>query len=155
MVHLDPVPRPIDHVALDGASHAPALVTKAETLTYGDLEAAIGALAAALKRLVPHEGARVATWLPKTVEACLMPLAAPRAGLIHVPINPVLKRAQVAHILDDSGAVLLLTSASRAGTLEAGDVPEGCVIWDEGEAKAIRSKPLPVRGGALSAPVQC
>jgi acyl-CoA synthetase (AMP-forming)/AMP-acid ligase II len=33
-----------------------------------------------------------------------MPLAAPRAGLVHVPVNPVLKRAQVAHILADSGA---------------------------------------------------
>lgn len=139
MVHLDPVPRPIDHVALDGAPHAPALVTKAETLTYRDLEAAVGALAAALKRLVAEEGARVATWLPKTVEACLMPLAAPRAGLIHVPINPVLKRAQVAHILEDSGAVLLLTSASRAGTLEPGDVPAGCQIWLEDIARAERS----------------
>ena len=33
-----------------------------------------------------------------------MPLAAARAGLVHVPINPLLKRAQVAHILADSGA---------------------------------------------------
>lgn len=139
MVHLDPVPRPLDHVALDGAPHAPALVTKAETLTFGQLEAAVGALAAALKLLVSDEGARVATWLPKTVEACLMPLAAPRAGLIHVPVNPVLKRAQVAHILEDSGASLLLTSASRAGTFEPGDVPEACVIWDEGQAKSARS----------------
>lgn len=139
MVQLDPVPRPIDHVALDGVVHAPALVTKAETLSYGDLEAAVGALAAALKRLVPNAGARVATWLPKTVEACLMPLAAPRAGLIHVPINPVLKRAQVAHILSDSGASLLLTSASRAATLEPGDVPDGCEIWLEDAARAARS----------------
>lgn len=139
MVQLDPVPSPLDHVALDGARHAPALVTKAETLTYGELEAAVGALAAALKRLVPEAGGRVATWLPKTVEACLMPLAAPRAGLVHVPINPVLKRAQVAHILEDSGASLLLTSASRAETLEREDVPTGCMIWDEAEAKTARS----------------
>ncbi|MEP6786189.1 MAG: acyl-CoA ligase (AMP-forming), exosortase A system-associated [Sphingomonadales bacterium] len=138
MVRLDTVPRPIDHVALDGDANAPALVTKAETLTFSDLEAAVGALAAALQRAVPETGARVATWLPKTVEACLMPLAAPRAGLVHVPVNPVLKRAQVAHILQDSGAALLLTSASRAATFEAGDVPAGCVIWDEGEAKGIR-----------------
>jgi acyl-coenzyme A synthetase/AMP-(fatty) acid ligase len=39
-----------------------------------------------------------------------MPLAAARAGCIHVPINPLLKRAQVAHILADSGAVLLIAS---------------------------------------------
>lgn len=139
MIAPDPIARPIDHVHLDGQHGAPALVTKAEILDYAALEAAVGALAAALKARVPEPGARVATWLPKTIEACLMPLAAPRAGLVHVPVNPVLKRAQVAHILSDSGASLLLTSAARAATLETGDVPEGCQLWEEGEAKGARS----------------
>lgn len=136
-----PVPRPIDHVARDGAPDAPALVTKAETLSFAMLEAEVGALAAVLSELVPTPGARVATWLPKTVEACLMPLAAPRAGLVHVPINPVLKRAQVAHILSDSGASLLLTSDARAATLEPGDMPGGCILWHEEEARGARSGP--------------
>ncbi len=135
----DPRPFPIDHVALGGDALAPALVTKAETLTYAALEAAVGALAASLARLVPQPGARVATWLPKTVEACLMPLAAARAGLVHVPVNPMLKRAQVAHILQDSGASLLLTSASRAGLLEEGDVPASCAIWLEDAAMIARN----------------
>jgi acyl-CoA ligase (AMP-forming) (exosortase A-associated) len=135
----DPVAYPIDHVARDGAPDAPALVTKAETLSFAMLEAEVGALAAVLRELVPVAGARVATWLPKTVEACLMPLAAPRAGLIHVPINPVLKRAQVAHILSDSGAALLLTSDARAATLEPGDLPDGCLLWPEEEARGARS----------------
>ncbi len=137
----DPIPCPIDHVALSGEGHAPALVTKAETLSFSMLEAEIGALAVVLRELVPTPGARVATWLPKTVEACLMPLAAPRAGLVHVPVNPVLKRAQVAHILSDSGASLLLTSAARAATLEPGDLPEGCILWPEEEARGARSGP--------------
>ncbi len=130
---------PIDHVALSGTGDAPALVTKMVTMTYGQLESAIGALAARLHELVPETGARVATWLPKTVEACLMPLAAPRAGLVHVPVNPVLKRAQVAHILSDSGASLLLTSAARAATLEPGDIPAGCTVWTEDEARLARA----------------
>jgi acyl-CoA ligase (AMP-forming) (exosortase A-associated) len=135
----DPHPRPIDHVALADCSDAPALVTKSVTLTYAAIESSVGGMAAALHTLVPHPGARVATWLPKTVEACLMPLAAPRAGLVHVPINPVLKRAQVAHILADSGASLLLTSASRAATLESDDVPDDCTIWTEEAARGARS----------------
>ena len=138
VVALDPIARPIDHVALQSGADRPALVTKAETLSFGALEAAVSSLAAALQQRVPAVGARVATWLPKTVEACLMPLAVPRAGLVHVPVNPVLKRAQVAHILADSGASLLLTSASRAATLEPGDIPEGCVIWTDDEARAVR-----------------
>jgi len=132
----DSTPYPIDHVALSGRGDAPALVTKTVTMSYAALEQAVGRLAAALREGVPEAGARVATWLPKTVEACLMPLAAPRAGLVHVPVNPVLKRAQVAHILADSGASLVLTSAARAATLEPGDVPPGCLVWLEEEARA-------------------
>ncbi len=130
-----PEPKPIDHVALDGGRDAPALVTKSVTLTFDALEIAVGTLAGALRARVPQSGARVATWLPKTVEACLMPLAAPRAGLVHVPINPVLKRTQVAHILADSGAAMLLTTAARAATLELGDLPGDCSIFDERDAR--------------------
>ena len=106
----DPTPRPIDHLLLDGKGDAPALVTKSVTLSYAEAENAVGALAAALAARGFAPGSRIATWLPKTVEACLMPLAAARAGLVHIPVNPVLRRAQVAHILADSGASLLLTS---------------------------------------------
>jgi acyl-CoA ligase (AMP-forming) (exosortase A-associated) len=133
----DPVPRPIDHLLLLGAPDAPALVTKAATLSYTQAEQAVGALAAALAERGFPKGARVATWLPKTIEACLMPLAVARAGLIHIPINPVLRRAQVAHILSDSGASLLLTSASRAATLETGDLA-GAVVWAESDAIVAR-----------------
>ncbi|MFM9978551.1 MAG: acyl-CoA ligase (AMP-forming), exosortase A system-associated [Sphingomonadaceae bacterium] len=136
----DPNPRPLDHLLLGGDPHAPALVNKAETLSRADAEAAVGALAAALAGFGLNPGSRVATWLPKTVEACLMPLAAPRAGLVHVPINPVLRRAQVAHILNDCDASLLLTSATRRASLLPGDVPVGCAIWNEDDAIAARAQ---------------
>ncbi len=135
----DPTPRPIDHVLLDGRPDAPALVTKSETLTFSQAEAAVGALAHALQSRGLPSGARVATWLPKTIEASLMPLAAARAGLVHIPINPALRRSQVRHILHDSDASLLLTGVERTATLLAGDLPEGCSIWDESVAVAARS----------------
>jgi len=118
----DPNPRPLDHLLLRGAPNAPALVSKAVTLRYADAELRMAQIAGALAALDLPKGSRVATWLPKTIEACLMPLAAARAGLVHIPINPVLKRAQVAHILADSGASLLLTASARAATLEQGDI---------------------------------
>lgn len=130
----DPTPRPIDHLLLDGNAHAPALVTKSATLSYAEAELRVGALADALKAFGFAKGARIATWLPKTVEACLMPLAAARAGLVHIPVNPVLRRGQVAHILADSGASMLLTSRERASSLAVGDVPHGCTIWSEADA---------------------
>ncbi len=124
----DPSSRPIDHLLLRGDPDAPAMVSKAETISYADAEKRMARLAGALAARALKPGARVATWLPKTVEACLMPLAAARAGLVHIPINPVLKRVQVAHILADSGASLLLTAPSRAATL----TPEDCgaaALW--------------------------
>ena len=134
----DPDLHPLDHLTMYGPQDSAALVTKAETLNYAALEAGVGALAAALRELVPKPGARVATWLPKTIEACLMPLAAPRAGLVHVPINPVLKRAQVAHVLADSGASLLLTGDARSASLVASDLPPGCALWPEADARSAR-----------------
>ena len=117
MVELDSTPRPLDALPGMGQPDAVALEDRAGALNYAELEAAVGALALWLRRQQLERGARVATWLPKTRLACLMPLAAARAGLVHVPVNPVLKRAQVAHILADSGASLLLTQPARAMTL--------------------------------------
>ncbi|WP_368039529.1 acyl-CoA ligase (AMP-forming), exosortase A system-associated [Sphingomonas sp. ID1715] len=118
----------IDRLTGCGAPDAPALIAGGETLTYAELEERVAALAGWLVSQGVTPGDRVATWLPKTVTACLMPLAAPRAGAVHVPINPALKRAQVAYILTDSGARLLVTQEIRAGTLEPGDVPGGCRV---------------------------
>jgi acyl-CoA synthetase (AMP-forming)/AMP-acid ligase II len=130
MVPLDPTPFPIDHL-LRGAPDAPALIERGRFWTFAELEAAVASAAGWLGALGLVAGERVATWLPKTVLACVMPLAAARAGLVHVPVNPALRRAQVAHILADSGAALLVTQAARAATLEAGDVPAGCRVVED------------------------
>jgi acyl-CoA ligase (AMP-forming) (exosortase A-associated)/pyridoxal-dependent decarboxylase (exosortase A-associated) len=116
---IDPTPRPLDHLSDFGAVLAPALVLRDEVLSYRDLECAIGRLARVLRDSGLKVGDRVATWLPKTVEACLMPLAAARAGLIHVPINPALRPFQVQHILDDSGSAMLITAPARSALLGA------------------------------------
>ncbi|HYJ53794.1 MAG TPA: acyl-CoA ligase (AMP-forming), exosortase A system-associated [Allosphingosinicella sp.] len=126
----DPTPRPLDHLTLRGESGAPALITREGALDFAGLERAVGALAATLRGRGLKHGDRVASWLPKNRLTSLLPLACARAGLIHVPVNPLLKRMQVAHILTDSGASLLLTAEARAATLEPGDI--ACPVVDEG-----------------------
>jgi acyl-coenzyme A synthetase/AMP-(fatty) acid ligase len=120
MISLDPAPHPIDHLPLRGKPGNPALATRDDTLDFAGLERAVGALAGWLLRQGLTAGDRVATWLPKTRVAALMPLAAARAGLVYVPVNPLLKHLQVQHILADSGAELLITQLARAETLDAG-----------------------------------
>ncbi|WP_380787203.1 AMP-binding protein [Sphingomonas sp. R86521] len=144
MIALDPKPYPIDHLPARGAADAVALVDRTGTMTFADLEAAVAAAAGWLAGRGLAPGDRVATWLPKTRVACVMPLAVARAGLVHVPVNPALRRAQVAHILADSGAVLLVTQGARAGTLEGADVPAGCVVVEDRDVPLVpRRRPGP------------
>jgi acyl-CoA ligase (AMP-forming) (exosortase A-associated) len=133
----DPTPRPLDHLTLLGAPQAPALTTREGALDFAGLEVAVGRLAAALKARGLEAGARVASWLPKNRMTSLLPLAAARAGLVHVPVNPLLKRLQVAHILADSGAALLVSGEARLATLAPGDVPAGCAALGEKEGAAL------------------
>lgn len=141
MISLDPIPQPIDALPLRGVPDDVALIDRAGALDFTGLEALTGGTAAGLAAAGLKPGDRVASWLPKTRMACVLPMAAPRAGLVHVPINPMLKHAQVAHILGDSGATLLVTQAARADTLAAGDVPAGCRMVFEEEVTADDAMP--------------
>lgn len=131
--------RPIDHLLQRGDPARPALDGRSGKQTYAELEVTLGRLAAWLAGFGLEKGARVASWIAKGPVAALMPLAAPRAGLVHVPVNPLLKHAQVAHILADSGASLLIGTASRLTTLGAGDVPVGCRLHREDDAACAMS----------------
>ena len=131
--------RPIDHLLLRGNPAASALDGRSGHYSYAELEQALARLAGWLAGFALEPGARVASWVAKGPVAALMPLAAPRAGLIHVPINPLLKHRQVAHILADSGAALLIGTAARIDSLEPGDVPAGCQLHREDDAACAMS----------------
>ncbi|MEX0342341.1 MAG: acyl-CoA ligase (AMP-forming), exosortase A system-associated [Erythrobacter sp.] len=128
----DPTPYPLDQLTERGSAQAPALVLRERVLSFDELRNRVALLAGWLATRA-EKGARVASWAAKGELTCLLPLAATRAGLVHVPINPLLKRAQVAHILADSGAVLVMGTKARLATLEAEDVPPDCIAIDEAE----------------------
>lgn len=131
---LNPNPKPLDHLTSCGAPGSVALIDKQGELDFAGLETAVGALAGWLMAQGLQKGDRVASWLNKTRLACLMPLATARAGLVHVPTNPLLKRAQVSHILSDSCASLLIAGKARLGSLEDGDLPSECSSIEESDA---------------------
>ena len=134
----DPTPHPLDHLAelaaVAGRGENPALVLRERTLNHNQLRQRVALLAGWLAGTVPTRGARVASWVAKGELACLLPLAAARAGLVHVPINPLLKRAQVAHICADSGVELLIGTDPRLASLERHDLPSGCATMAENAA---------------------
>ena len=132
----DPTPCPLDHLTRCGVRDAAALIVGDDRLNYRELDELAGRTASALLALDLRPGDRVATWMGKTKLACIMPLAAARAGLIHVPINPVLKHGQAAHILADSGARLLIGNQARLESLQMDDLAGAKVVplevWQDG-----------------------
>ncbi|MFA7441216.1 MAG: AMP-binding protein [Sphingomonadaceae bacterium] len=106
----------LDHLIACGNSNDPALVERDRILTRAQLQEQVACVAGALaNRIAP--GDRVAIWLPKTLEMVVALLAVSRAGGIAVPVNPVLRGAQAAYVLNDSGAVLTISHAPRARLL--------------------------------------
>src|SRR5690606_4619919 len=94
-----------------------ALRWHGRALHYAQLQRRSRLLASALQALGVRAGQRVVTYLQNRPETIEMALACSRLGAIHVPANAMLRARQLAHVLDDSGAVLLLASQLSAGTV--------------------------------------
>jgi acyl-CoA ligase (AMP-forming) (exosortase A-associated) len=102
---------------------APALTDRAGTFTYARITEAVEATAAGLAEHGVRRGDRVAAWLPKRSEKAIALYGAMRAGGVAVPVNALLRAPQVAHILRDSGATVLVTTAGRLADL-AREMPD-------------------------------
>jgi acyl-CoA ligase (AMP-forming) (exosortase A-associated) len=108
------------------ASHpeAPALTYKNMTLSYAALWGHSRGIAAKLAELGLEREQRVAVFLEKRVETVVAIFGTSAAGGTFVPINPLLRAHQVAHILADCGAHVLVTSSERLQLL--GDALSTC-----------------------------
>jgi len=96
---------------------AAALSYKNETVSYGSLWNAVRSVAVQLQELGLRPGDRVAIYLEKRIELVVAMFATSAAGGVFVPINHVLKPAQVGHILQNSSARFLVTSTDRLAPL--------------------------------------
>ncbi len=115
-----PKPITVDRLLSAAAPSAVALVHRERSLTFAELDGLVASVAGGLAVRGLRPGDRLVTWLPKSIESVAALFGAARAGGVFVPANPQLKAAQVAHIVADSGARLLLTTAARAAGLEIG-----------------------------------
>lgn len=91
----------------------PALAAGDASWSHAALNARIQAWAQHLLSLGLRAGQRVAVMADKQPEAVAAMFAVSRAGGVLVPINPLLKSAQVQHILRDCGVVVLMVPATR------------------------------------------
>ncbi len=92
---------------------APALVSGVHRLTYAELAEAVADASQLLLAAGLARAGRVAVYLEKRVEHVTACFGAAAAGAVFVPVNPLLKADQLAHILTDCGASILVTSPER------------------------------------------
>ncbi len=92
---------------------APALAYGEQRLNYAQLAQAVADAAQALLGAGVGRASRVAVYLEKRIENVAACFGATAAGAVFVPVNPLLKAAQVAYILADCGVSVLVTSAER------------------------------------------
>lgn len=87
--------------------------------TYATLATLQGQVAGGLVAAGVGRGERVALCLSKTIEFVAAAFGASQAGAVFVPINPVLRPEQAAHILTDSEASVMITSPERLRVMSA------------------------------------
>ncbi|GEP08835.1 AMP-binding protein [Methylobacterium gnaphalii] len=118
-----------------------ALVEGERAVTHAELRPEAHACAARLRAAGIRRGDRVAILLPKCIAECAAIFGVSHAGAVFVPVNPLLKPAQVRHILADCGARVLITD--RAGLSALGDALDGlhdlatALLVEEAEVGAV------------------
>ena len=96
---------------------ATALLFKDQSFSYVQLHNRVESVANALLGVGIGPGERVAVYLPKQPEAVFSLFGAAAAGACFVPINPLLKPRQLAHILPHCNVRVLVTSGPRLESL--------------------------------------
>ena len=124
-----------------------ALRYQGKELDYASLSAQVTLLAGAYLELGLARSERIAVYLEKRTEAVVAMFAASAAGVVFVPVNPLLKPEQVAYILADCNVRVLVTSARRLAAL--GDILSLCpdlhtiIVLDAGEASNVSNPSNP------------
>jgi len=128
---------------------APALVHGDVRLDYVVLADSVRRAAQVLLGAGLAPGERVAVYLEKRVENVAAMFGASLAGAVFVPVNPLLKPDQVAHILADCNVRVLVTSAERLAQL----APQLTRCPDLRLALITGTPDLPAAAQALGAPL--
>ncbi|MGH7893092.1 MAG: AMP-binding protein [Candidatus Binatia bacterium] len=96
----------------------PALVCGTQRLTYGGLDRLVNRTAHALRDRGLAAGGRVALVLPNGAQFFAVTNAAAKLGALAVPINYRWRQGELAYVLADSGADVLVLDAAFLGEVE-------------------------------------
>lgn len=114
------LPALVSKWAVDSPRSA-ALVTAQETITYADLTIRSSRLASWLQSIGVGPDVLVAICLPQSVSLLVGALAVWKAGGAYIPLDPECPAERLAWMLNDSRPVAVLTRATIAKRLSAGN----------------------------------
>ncbi|MER8073831.1 AMP-binding protein, partial [Streptomyces sp. NPDC094034] len=104
---------------LERTPDVPAVITDEVTLTYAEFYGRVARLARFLMGEGVGPGQRVAVAMERGVEWLVAMQAVLHAGGVYVPVDPKFPADRFAHMLADSGSVLVLTESSVGAALPA------------------------------------
>ena len=111
--------------------------------TYQDVERASARMANLIVALGLQPGDRVAAQVEKTPEALVLYLAALRAGMVFLPLNPAYQRKELEYFLGDARPGLFVCrpqSGALANELaSAAGVPHLLELGDDGQGSLIQA----------------
>ena len=107
---------------------APAMEAGAMRLTYAELDARAGGLAAALVARGAGPGQIVGLCLERSADLIIAMLAILKTGAAYLPLDPAYPASRLAYMLEDAGAPLIV--ASRKAATDLGLDPEKTVFPD-------------------------
>jgi acyl-CoA synthetase (AMP-forming)/AMP-acid ligase II len=148
---------------------APAVVVdsfggaRSSTTTFSELNLKVNRLAHALRSLGTTIGERLVWCGPNSLEVITTIHAARKHGLVAVPLSYRFNADEMAYVIDNSDAVVVVTDSEQAGTVAsvrdrcpkvreivvvdtlaaAPDTPDGCLRFDELLASQPDTEPEP------------
>ncbi|GJL65564.1 MAG: AMP-dependent synthetase [Nitrospirales bacterium] len=111
----------VHHMLRDSAKRVPqkpALVYRAQSLTYQEVLTQVSGLAAGLRQVGIERGDRVGIYLDPSMELVLSIFGISQASAVFVPINGLLLAEQVGHIAQDCEMRCLITTRKRLAGLQ-------------------------------------
>ncbi|WP_285761098.1 non-ribosomal peptide synthetase, partial [Nocardiopsis ansamitocini] len=103
---------------------APALISTERTLTYAELDAESGRLAARLRDLGVGPESRVLLLMPRSPRVVVAMLAVLKAGAAYVPVHASFPPDRVARLRADTGACTAVVDPAMADRLPDTSVPQ-------------------------------
>ena len=148
--------RPLTHYLREWARRQPdkaAVLFYGRAMSYAELDRLSDRFAALLNRLGARKGDRVAVFLPNCPQFYVCFFGILKAGCVHVPVNPMFTRPELAYEINDTQARIVIAHDQLAALVE--EVRQECgvehlVVTSFGDALGAEPEgPLPP---ALTAP---